>query len=71
MWLKEKKEETLTSLENMRAHVEKICTGTSDKELPHNTAWYFLRYMEHKRYNPVCKEKRFVVIKDRMEKMAK
>lgn len=66
-----KKEETLTSLENMLAHVEKICIGTSDKELPHNTAWYFLRYMEHKRYNPVFKEKRFVVIKDRMEKMAK
>ena len=36
-----------------------------------DTAWYFLRYMEHERYNPVREEKRFVIIKDKMEKMAK
>ena len=66
-----KKEETLASLENMLAQVEKIRDDTSDKRLPHNTAWYFLRYMEHERYNPVREEKRFVIIKDKMEKMAK
>ena len=66
-----KKDETLTCLENMFAHMEKTCDVYSDKKLPHNKAWYFLRYMEHERYDPVREEKRFVAIIEKMKKMAK
>ena len=65
------KAETLTSLENMLIYVEKICKTTTDESLPHNTAWYYLPYMEQERYDPVREEKRFVAIKEKMEKLAK
>ena len=65
------KAETLTSLENMLMYVEKICKTTTDESLPHNTAWYYLPYMEQERYDPVREEKRFVAIKEKMEKLAK
>ncbi len=65
------KAETLTSLENMLIYVEKICNTTTDESLPHNTAWYYLPYMEQERYDPVREEKRFVAIKEKMEKLAK
>ena len=65
------KAETLTSLENMLIYVEKICKTTTDESLPHNTAWYYLPYMEQERYDPVREEKRFVAIIEKMKKMAK
>ena len=65
------KAETLTSLENMLMYVEKICKTTTDESLPHNTAWYYLPYMEQERYDPVREEKRFVAIIEKMKKMAK
>ena len=65
------KAETLTSLENMLIYVEKICKTTTDESLPHNTAWYYLPYMEQERYDPVREENRFVAIKEKMEKLAK
>ncbi len=65
-----KKDEILTSLENMLSYLEKDVYGTSDG-LPHNMAWYYLPYMEQERYDPVREEKRFVTIKEKMEKLAK
>ncbi|MBR4541079.1 MAG: hypothetical protein IKO54_02790, partial [Lachnospiraceae bacterium] len=65
------KAETLTSLENMLMYVEKNCKTTTDSSLPHNTAWYFLPYLEQERYDPVRKEERFITIKEKMEKLAK
>ena len=54
----------------MFSYLEKDVYGTSDLQ-PHNVAWYFLPYMEHERYDPVREEKRFVAIKEKMEKLAK
>jgi hypothetical protein len=34
-------------------------------------AWYYLPYMEQERYDPVREEKRFVAIKEKIEKLAK
>jgi flagellin-specific chaperone FliS len=65
------KAETLTSLENMLMYVEKVCKTTSDESLPHNTAWYYLPYLEQERYDPVRKEERFISVKEKMEKLAK
>ncbi|MCR5206245.1 MAG: hypothetical protein K6E47_14545, partial [Lachnospiraceae bacterium] len=65
-----KKDETLTSLENMLSYLEKDVYGTSDLQ-PHNIAWYFLPYMEHERYDTVREEKRFIDIKEKIEKLAK
>ena len=65
-----KKNETLTSLENMLLYLEKDCTGTP-LEGPHNMAWYYLPYMEQERYDPVREEKRFIAIKEKIEKLAK
>jgi hypothetical protein len=66
-----KKDETLTSLENMLLYLEKDVYGTSDKGQAHNIAWYFLPYMDHERYDPVREEKRFIAIKGKIEKLAK
>ena len=66
-----KKDETLTSLENMLSYLEKDVYGTPDKGQAHNIAWYFVPYMEQERYDPVREEKRFIAIKEKMEKLAK
>ncbi len=66
-----KKNETLTCLEKMFAYMEKACADDSDKGLPHNKAWYFLRHMEQERYDSVREDKRFAAVKEKMEKLAR
>lgn len=67
-----KKMDTLTSLESMCDCLEKLCHQPSSyntTETPHNTAWYFLPYLDQDRYDPIRKNKRFINLKDRLTAM--
>ena len=64
-------DETLTCLEAMLDHVERVCALPQEKTQEHNLAWYFISFFGQERYDPVRNEKRFVAIKEKMKALAK
>ncbi len=68
-----KKTDTLTALESMCNCLENLCRETLSAGIPgapHNTAWYFLPYLDQDRYDPIRENKRFVKLKERLSTLA-
>ncbi len=65
-----KKEETLTQLGQMLESVKKALAASKGVKALHNIAWYFLRYFDHERYDPVRDDVRFAAIEQEMKTLA-
>lgn len=64
-------DETLTCLEAMLDHVERVCALPQAETQEHNLAWYFGFYLKQDRYDPIREDPRFVAIKDKLNALAK
>lgn len=68
-----KKTDTLMALENMCECLKKCCQeplSAGNPGAPHNTAWYFLPYLDQDRYDPIRENKRFIKLKKSLTAMA-
>ena len=64
-------DETLTCLEAMLDHVERVCALPQEETQEHNAAWYFSFYLKQDRYDPIRNEKRFIAIEEKMTALGK